>query len=138
MSNFMKRIFPILVVSIVLSFMATTIFAQNATRVKFRKGTVSKIVSANLNGFKSTKVFVIRVRAGQTLKVEQIKSDSSTHYVTVAIKSPSGEDVTDSDASCNNRKEVTPTESGDYVITVSECMKADEWRGSFRLKFWVE
>lgn len=112
--------------------------AQKPVRVKFAKGAKQKIITGNLNSYKGVRVYVVKVRAGQTLKIEQIKSDSSDKYVTVAIKSPTGEDVTDSDASCNNRKEVSPTEAGDYVITVSECMKADEWRGSFQLKIRAE
>ncbi len=134
----MKKTIQILLIAVILSAFAVESFAQNAIRVRFRKGAFSKIVLGTLNGYQGKKVYVIRVRAGQTLKVEQIKSDASTRYVTLSIKSPSGEDVSDMDASCNNRKEVTPTESGDYVITVVECQKADAWRGRFKLKFTAE
>jgi len=134
----MKKTIRIVFILLILNVSSATIFAQQLTRVKFRKGAISAVVTGNLSNYRSEKRFVIRVRAGQTLKVEQIKSENSTHYVTVSIKSPNGEDVTDSDASCNNRKEITPTVAGDYVITVTECMKADEWRGSFKLKLWAE
>ena len=132
----MRKIIQILLITLILSVL--TVSAQNATRIKFRKGATSATVSSSLRSYAGKRVFVIRVRAGQTLKIEQIRSETSTHYVTLSIKSPTGEDITDSDASCNSQKEITPTESGDYVITVVECQKADAWRGSFKLKFTAE
>lgn len=125
--------------TLLFAFAAAAIFAQNATRVKFGKGTQSATVSGHLNNYKSEKVFIIRVRKGQTLRTEQIKSNNSLHYTTVSIKSPSGKTVGDSDASCNNRKETEPTRTvGDYKITVFECRKADAWRGRFHLKVIVK
>ncbi len=111
--------------------------AQKPTRIRIRKGAVISTVSGTLNGYKGKRTFVIRVREGQTLKTEQLKSDSSLKYITVYIKSPSGEDVGDSDASCNNRREISPTEAGDYLIEVVECQKADPWRGIFQLRVTV-
>ncbi len=131
----MKQTARILLIALILS---VTTFAQNATRIKFRKGATSAMVSSSLRNYAGKKVFVIRVRAGQTLKIKQIKSENSTQYVTLSIKSPSGENVSDSDASCNSQKEITPTVAGDYVITVTECQKADAWRGSFKLKVRAE
>ena len=134
----MKKTIQVLLIALILCALSVTIFAQKPTRVKFRKGATSATISGTLSNYKSTRTYVIRVRAGQTLKVEQIRSETSAHYVTLSIKNPAGEDVTDADASCNSQKEVTPTEAGDYVITVVECMKADVWRGNFKLKFTVE
>jgi hypothetical protein len=134
----MRKQIQILIVAGIVLFLSASVFGQNATRVKFGKGATWAIVTGSLNGFKSRKVFVIRVREGQTLNTEQIKSEASTRYITVSIESPSGADVTDMDASCNNLKEVTPTEAGDYKITVVECQKADAWRGSFKLKITVK
>ena len=131
----MKQAVRVLLIALILS---VTTFAQNAARIKFRKGATSAIVSSSLRNYAGKKVFVIRVRAGQTLKIKQIKSENSAHYVTLSIKSPSGEDVSDSDASCNSQKEITPTAAGDYVITVTECQKADAWRGRFKLKVRAE
>jgi hypothetical protein len=45
--------------------------------------------------------------------------------------------VGDSDASCNNRREISPTVAGDYRIEVVECQKADRWRGRFYLRVSV-
>ncbi|MEP6901484.1 MAG: hypothetical protein ABJA66_07015 [Actinomycetota bacterium] len=135
----MKKKLLILTVFILFAFVALpNIFAQTAQRITFKKGAKQLIVSGSLNSYRSKKVFVIRVRRGQTLKTEQSKSDLSSHYITVYIKAPNGADVDDSDASCNNRKEVTPTGAGDYRIEVFECQKADAWRGSFKLKIRVE
>lgn len=135
----MKNKIYISIVAIAALFVfSNAVFAQNPTRVKFRKGATSAIASGKLNDYKSRKVFVVKVLSGQTLNTEQIKAENSARYITVSIKSPTGADVSDSDASCNNRKEVAPTEAGDYTITVYECRKADAWRGKFKLKISVK
>jgi len=108
--------------------------AQKAVRVTFVKGATSKTVSGQMSGYKSERVYVVRVKAGQTLKVEQA---SNSHGVTITIEDPNGEDVSDMEASCNSRKSVSPTVKGDYRITVTECMKADAWRGTYRVRFAV-
>jgi len=131
----MRKIFQFSAVVVILLLTATFAFSQQ--RITFKRGTKEAIVTGNLNGYKGKKVFVIRIRRGQTLRTEQIKN-SSNRYISVAITAPNGEDVTDSDASCNNRKEISPTSAGDYRIEVYECMKADAWRGSFRLKVRVD
>ncbi len=132
----MRKIFYALTVAAFLLVAATFAFSQQ--RIKFRSGARAATVNGNLYSYKSRKVFVIRVRRGQTLSTEQIKPDASNRYITVSIKAPNGEIVGDSDASCNNRKEIAPTRAGDYRIEVTECRKADPWRGSFRLKVSVE
>ena len=132
----MRKTFQIFALCFVLFGAATFAFAQK--RITFGRGAKQTVVAGNLNGYRSKKVFVIRVRRGQTLRTEQIKSDSSDRYVTVSIIAPNGEEVGDSDASCNNRKRVSPTRAGDYRIEVYECQKADAWRGSFQLKVRVE
>ena len=134
----MKKQLRVLAVGTILLFASAAIFAQKPMRVSFYKGATTAIVSGNLRNYKDKKVFVIRVRRNQTLNTEQINSENSARYISVSIKSPSGEDATDSDASCNNRKEVAPTAAGDYTITVYECGKADAWRGRFKLKITVK
>ncbi len=111
---------------------------SSAERISFRQGATSANVTGNLNNYKESKDFVIAVKQGQTLKTDQIKDDKSAEYITVSIKNPSGEVVGDMDASCHNRFEISPTVAGDYHLTVTECMKADEWRGKFNLKVSVE
>ncbi len=134
----MRKKLLVLSVFVLLVFGASNVFAQKAQRITFKRGAKQAVATGKLYGYKGKKVFVIRVRRGQTLTTEQIRSVSSNRYITVSITAPNGEDVTDSDASCNNRKEITPTAAGDYRIEVYECMKADAWRGSFRLKVQVE
>ena len=119
----MRKIFQYAAVAVILFVTATFAFSQQ--RITFKRGAKHAIVTGNLNGYKGKKVFVIRVRRGQTLSTEQVKSDASNRYITVSIKSPNGKTVGDSDASCNNRKEISPTRAGDYRIEVYECRKAD-------------
>ena len=134
----MRKSLIITALLIVSAFGANEIFAQKTERIIFNRGARSAIATGDLNNYKSRKIFVIRVRKGQTLTTEQSKSDASNHYITVSITAPNGETVGDSDASCNNRKEITPTVAGDYRIEVFECMKADRWRGNFKLKVRVD
>jgi hypothetical protein len=104
------------------------------TRIRFARGATSAVVTGTLRGFNSERVYVVRVRRGQRLRVEQI---GSTHPVTTTLTDPAGEDASDMDASCNSRKDHSPTKRGDYRITVVECRKADRWRGRFRLRVRV-
>jgi hypothetical protein len=111
------------------------IFGQSAKRITFKRGARSAVVTGNLYSYAGKKVYVIRVRAGQVIRTEQVGTGRS---ITIAVLDPRGEIAADSDASCNNRKESEPTIAGDYKIIVTECMKADPWRGSFKFKVWVE
>jgi hypothetical protein len=61
----------------------------------------------------------------------------SPRRITIFVKDPNGNDIGDSDASCNNRREISPTEAGDYTIEVVECRKADPWRGRFTFRVAV-
>ena len=132
----MKKIFLLFALFFVLFVTATVAFGQQ--RITFKRGARTAVVTGRLSGYGGKKVFIIRVRRGQTLSTEQIKPDASNRYITVSIKAPNGSAVGDSDASCNNRKEISPTRAGDYRIEVYECRKADSWRGNFRLKVRVE
>lgn len=111
--------------------------AQTAKRIKFAKGATSSVVTGALKNYKGQIVYLIRVKEGQTLTTEQV-SNTNGHYVSVGITDPDGEEINDADASCNNNKIVENTKAGDYKITVYECMKADEWRGTFKLKVTVK
>ncbi|MEO8073546.1 MAG: hypothetical protein ABI686_09885 [Acidobacteriota bacterium] len=110
---------------------------NSAEKVEFETGATSKVVTGDLNDFNDSKSFLINVKEDQTLRTEQIKDKNSSEYITVAISDPAGKYVGDSDASCNNRKEIKPTVAGDYQITVTECKKADSWRGEFKLKISI-
>lgn len=129
----MKRTFQILSLISVVFFLSLAVSAQ--TRITFAHGATSKIVTGRLNGFGSVRNYVIRVKRGQTMRVEQIGPGS--RRTTITITDPDGEDASDMDASCNNQKRVSPTIKGDYRITVVECKKADPWRGTYRIRVRV-
>lgn len=107
--------------------------SQSTARIKFKRGSISSTVVGSLKGFDDSKTYVIEVRAGQTLSTQQ----TGTNNITLSIKDPNGDDVTDADASCNNRKSISPTIAGDYTITVVQCQKADEWNGAFKFRVTV-
>ena len=111
---------------LIVIFAAMPVFAK-PTRIAFKRGATKAIASGTLNGYKSKKEFVLRLRKGQTLDISSNKS------ITLTVLDPSGEDVMDRDLSCNGRASISPTVAGDYKIIVRECMKADAWRGSFKL-----
>jgi len=131
MTSRMKTI----VLSLLLLVVSSTALAQAPTRIKFRRGAVRADVSGTLNSVKSTRSYVIKVRAGQTLQTEQM--GDSPRRITIFFKDPAGNDIGDSDASCNSRREVSPTEAGDYRIEVVECLKAEPWRGRFTFRVTV-
>lgn len=126
----MKRGLPVLF----LLFLFVTAEAQRTIRIHFARGATHANVSGMLRSYRDSMRFLIRVRPGQILRTEQI---GSAHPITIYIADPSGQPVGDSDASCNNRREITPTVAGDYQIRVLECQKADPWRGNFRFRVTV-
>ena len=127
----MKLILPL----ILLAVLSGSVAAQRATRIRFAHGAIRADVSGTLGNYRDKRNFVINVRAGQTIRTEQI---GGSHPITIFIKDPNGEGVGDSDASCNNRREIAPTVPGDYRIQVVECQKADPWRGRFRFRVSVK
>jgi len=128
----MKKVFRILLLISILFLLSMAASAQ--TRIHFARGATSAVITGRLNGFNSKRVYLIRVRRGQRFRVEQI---GNSHLVTTTLEDPTGEDVSDMDASCNSHKDLSPTKRGDYRLTVVECRKADRWRGRFRLRVRV-
>jgi hypothetical protein len=110
--------------------------ASAATRIKFARGAVSATVTGKLSGFDGEQNYVISVGKGQTMKVDQMNDGS--HYTSVYLTAPNGEEVGDLAADCHNHRVIKPTATGDYTIRVVECMKADPWKGSYRLKVTVK
>ena len=127
----MRRFLPLLF--LLLLFVGAE--AQRSTRIRFARGAIRADVSGTLRNYRDKRNFVIKVRAGQTIRTEQI---GGSHPITIFIIDPKGEGVGDSDASCNNRREIAPTVAGDYRIQVVECQKADPWRGRFRFRVSVK
>ena len=108
-------------------------FAQKATRVTFKHGARSAILSGTLHNYKGSRVFLVRVKDGQTLRVEAVKK-----AVSVWIQGPPGSVEQDLAADCHGNSEITPTTKGDYKLTVQECTKADPWKGTFKVRVTVE
>lgn len=130
----MKRVILTVFAFAVVSAGAVIAAAQKATRITFRRGATSAVVTGKLNGYRSEKIFVIRVRKGQTLTT----ANAGSNYISVGIEAPAGSDYQqDMAADCHDRNEVDRTSAGDYRITVTECRKADRWKGSFKLRVRV-
>jgi hypothetical protein len=131
----MKKFLMVLPVFVLLAFISVPdAYGQKAQRITFKRGARSAVVTGKLYGYKGQKAYVIRVRAGQILQTEQ----AGSHSITIAVIDPRGEIAADSDASCNSRKQTEKTAAGDYKIIVTQCLKADPWRGTFKFRIWVE
>jgi hypothetical protein len=125
----MKKIIAIISILIILS---ASVFAKPATRIKFAKGATKVVVSGKLNGYKGLEKYVVRLRAGQRLQI------SGNRYITLSVLDPKGEDVMDRAANCNGTADISPTVAGDYKIEVTECLKADPWKGNYKLTLKVK
>lgn len=127
----MRNLLLITFAFFVLSIMSTTVFAQKPTSIRFARGTHEATVTGTLNGYKSKRVYTIRVGEGQTITTENV----GKNYITISIEAPPGSTYEqDMAADCHDKNEVTPTVAGVYKITVTECGKADPWKGTFKFK----
>jgi hypothetical protein len=117
----------ILATVLILFIYSTIIFARPVIRIKFPKRATKVNVSANLNGYNDSQNFVIKLLAGQTIKLNTNKP------VTLSITDPNGNDVSDMDSSCNSQKTIENTISGDYKIKAVEYLQANAWKGIFKL-----
>jgi hypothetical protein len=122
-------------VMLIVAASAIVTFGQKPTRITFKRGATSTVVTGTLNGYKGERTYVIRVRKGQVLSTGNV----GRHHITVLVEAPKGVDwEQDMDMSCHSVVEVDPTAAGDYKITVTECLKADPFRGRFKLKITVK
>lgn len=119
--------------ALLLVVCAASITGFGQTRIKFARGGVTATASGRLTGFKSARVYIIRVREGQTLATKQV----SGRPISIFITGPDGQEAGDLDASCHSNREITPTIAGDYTLRVVECEKADPWSGTFRFRVTV-
>ena len=115
---------------LVLILVSTTVFARPIKRIKFAKGATETIVSGKLSNFKDSQIYLINLRAGQTFTIE----DVGDNQVTISVSDPSGKNVDDYDLSCHGNFQLPKTKKGDYRIVVTECKKADPWKGAFKIK----
>lgn len=126
-------IFSLFAVAFLIFFIAE-LQAQTATRIKFARNATSAVVTGKLKGYDDKRIYLIRLNAGQTLSTEQMLTANSNKYITLSISNPIGQQVGDMDASCHNRYEIVPTVAGDYRIEVTQCQKADAWKGRFKFR----
>jgi hypothetical protein len=130
----MKNLILFTLVAVALGISATAVSAQRATRVNFRRGSHSTVVTGYLSGYKGSKVFLIRVRAGQKMTIEGIGDNAASTF----LEGPPGSNYEqDMAADCHSHAEADPTDAGDYKLTVQECQKADPWKGTFRVRITV-
>ena len=130
----MKRLFLIVFTFSLISICSAAVSAQASKRITFAKGATSKIVTGTVNSYKSVRTFVIHVKKGQTLTTESVDS-----LITIGVEAPPGSTYEqDMAADCHDHNEVNPTAAGDYKITVTECTKGDEWKGTFKFRITVK
>lgn len=126
----MKKLLLAAFALLILSVMSASVSAQKATRITFKRGSDRAIVTGTLDGYRSKRTFVIRVLKGQRMTTES----AGNNAITVSVEAPKGSTYEqDMAADCHDRNEVFPTAAGDYRITVTECQKADRWKGKFRM-----
>lgn len=127
----MKNFTPIALAAFLFIISASSAFGQKPVSINFPLGTHETVVTGKLNGYASSKTYVIRVGKNQTITTE----DVGEKPITITIVAPKGATYEqDMAADCHSRNEVTPTVAGTYRITVTECGKADEWKGKFKFK----
>ncbi len=127
----MKKLLLITFAFFVLSICSTAVLAQKPTTIKFARGTHQAIVTGTLSGYSSSRTYTIRVAKGQVITTENV----GKNYITISIEAPPGSEYEqDMAADCHDKNEVTPTVAGVYKITVTECGKADAWKGTFKFK----
>jgi hypothetical protein len=125
----------LLVISALLTaFLIGAVASSAQTRVKFKKGATSAVLSGKLSNYKQKRVFLVRVHNFQKLEIRDIGS----HAVSIWVEGPpaSGYEQ-DLAADCHGQTDVSPTAAGDYKLTVQECQKVDQWRGKFKVKVTV-
>jgi len=127
----MKTFIPLVLAAFIFVISAPIAFGQKATSINFPRGTHETVVTGKLNGYASSKTYVIRVGKNQTITTE----DVGKNPISLTIIGPKGSNYEqEMAADCHSRNEITPTVAGTYRITVTQCTKADEWKGTFKFK----
>lgn len=127
----MKMLHKALSTALIATFcLISTAQSQAAERIKFARNAVSKTVTGTLSGFNSQRVYIIGLQAGQRFDVQPV---SGRHPITVSVIDPNGESIDDWGADCHSHHSSTTEYTGDYKIYVTECKKADPWKGTFTI-----
>lgn len=132
----MKKVLVLLLSSLLVT--STTWAADAPKRLKFAKGATVLKVTDTISKTTKERHYVLKLRAGQTLEIDQINIKSvsagqTQKLVTTSLSGPTNDDLNDSDLSCNARKKVSSTKAGDYHLVVMPCGKVDPWTGSYTL-----
>ena len=105
--------------------------ASAQTRVRFKHGHSSAILTGKLSNYHQKRVFLVHVRSGQTMAIRDI----GHHAVSIYVEGPPGSGYEqDLAADCHGRTDISATAAGDYKLTIQECQKVDRWRGTFRVR----
>lgn len=130
----MRKIVIAIFAVMIVGLAASASSAQTAKRITFKRGATSATVTGTLSSYKSKRVFVIRVRDGQTMRTDSIGKNP----ISIWIEGPPGSGYEqDMAADCHAFNEFNPTVAGDYKLTIQECTKADPWKGTFKFKVTV-
>jgi len=116
------------VASIFAAVLFGALSASAQTRVKFKHGRTSAILTGKLSNYHQKLVFLVRVRSAQKMAI----LDIGQHAVSIWVEGPPGSGYEqDLAADCHGRTNISPTAAGDYKLTVQECQKVDPWHGLF-------
>ena len=126
----MKVIHKVLSTALIAAFCLVSTASQAAERIKFARNAVSKTVTGTLSSYNSQRVYIIALQAGQRFDIQPV---SNRHPITVSVVDPTGESIDDWGADCHSTHSSTTEYTGDYKIYVTECAKADPWKGSFTI-----
>ena len=124
---------PLLLVLFVISLaVAIPVFGKGpATRLYFKKGEDSMKVRGYLNGKNDSVSYLLKVRAHQTIEVQNSCGGRNELMTASSIYDPSGKEVSD-DHDMQGNNGVTETKlAGDYRIEISPNLKGATFRGSF-------
>jgi hypothetical protein len=125
-----KRLLPFLFVIVVALVTASAQSERAPQRIVFARGATVARATGYLRGLRDSAWFVLRLGAGQHMRVE-IDARGATHGTVI---SPSGKQETQPGGVVFDDN---LDETGDYKIGVSESNMGDAWRGKFTLKVEV-
>ena len=126
----MKMMYKTLSIALISVFCLLSTQIQAAERIKFARNAVSKTVTGRLSGYNSQRVYIIGLQAGQRFDIQPV---SNRRPITISVVDPYGDSVDDWGANCHSHHSSTTEYTGDYKIYVTECEKADPWKGTFTL-----
>jgi hypothetical protein len=127
-----RGIFILLLILIMLGWpeLQLSVGAKKIRRIRFKPGATAARVRGTLKGAGDEALFVLRARSGQHMRVNISGAGPTRGVVTF----PSGKQ--DGQPGGLIFDDVL-TETGDYLIRVTESSMADAWRGSFILEVQI-